>query len=126
MGRDMSITLHQLRPFGAQSPRMALHRAVWSRVLSPCFQPTYALGERPLPRGMIRVPHPLVHRLADSTQGLRGSLPDCETCREKTPDARHVFHQGFPGPLRGLPPVGMHGFRGLIRGDRLGFLGTDP
>lgn len=74
---------------------------------------------------MIRVPHPLVHRLADSTQGFRGAIPDVEKRMENTQDARHVFQQGLPGPLRGLPPVGIDGFRGIIRGDRLGFLGKD-
>ncbi len=44
---------------------------------------------------------------------------------ENTQDARHVGKQRFPGPLRGLPPVGMHGIRGISRLDYLGCLGTD-
>jgi hypothetical protein len=59
MGLDLSITLPTWRPFGAPIPRLAWHRAVWSRVLSPGLQPTSARGDRPLPRGLLRVPHPL-------------------------------------------------------------------
>jgi hypothetical protein len=74
---------------------------------------------------MRRVPHPLVPHLADRPHGLRGAIPDCAKRLEQTQDARHVGHQGLPGPWRGLPPVGMHGCRGIIRGDRLGVLGQD-
>ncbi len=74
---------------------------------------------------MIRVPHPLVHRLTDLTEGFRGAIADFEKRMEKTQDERHVFKQGFPGPLRGLPTVSIHALRGIIRIDRLGFLGKD-
>src|SRR4030095_4713670 len=62
------------------------------------------------------------------------------TCGEKpkrqgatkpsTPYMRHVLPEAtrypcYSLPLRGLPPVGIHGFRGIIRVDRLGFLGKD-
>jgi hypothetical protein len=45
---------------------------------------------------------------------------------EKIQEERHVFQPGWPGPLKGLPPIIMDGFRGIIRSESLGFLGKEP
>ena len=119
------IALPQLIACFAQGQGTALHHAVRECRLGPCPHAPQTLGKSAFPRSVRRLPPPLVDLSTHVAPRLRGPIPAVEQRMENTADPCALGAQGLPRAWRGLPAIGLDGFRGIIGIHSLGFARKD-